>query len=240
MSQFEIEKYMVSCKVTKPLLDSIRKYLIEKKDALQVHKSKPPALDRFRIAITDDLGKETVASTEEMRPSRFLDSTKEVRVSFECTWYEPKTSIEVSLKFDTDRIGSRITVATSGDGARELGHAVYKALSDIIQTNRTGNWKYYPPAHLEGAILGLSACGFLIGLISAFGSKSTASLPLLAFGLLAFIYGVLGKRLHPYNIFDSSRGDRLQKTGEWFERGLFTLILFGSVLTLFRRQLLGF
>jgi hypothetical protein len=239
VAQFVLEKKLPSCKVTKALLESLERYLTAKKEALQSDLKTPPDSERLSISVTDNLGRETVTSAQQLRADRFLDSTTEVDASFEASWYKQHISLEVDLRFRTEGLRSRLTIASRSDAARELGVGVYRSLSDIIETTMTSNWRYHPPEWLE-VLLGMLWI-LPIGIGAALNDRVPhAFLVGITLTAVVLAYITLGKRLHPYTIFDSSRAERLQKFGDWFEYGLLTFLVFGSAFTFFRRELFGF
>lgn len=239
MARFVIEKRVPSVKVTKKLLESIERYLVGKKAALQIDFASPPDSERLTIALTDNLGTETISSTDQLRTDRYLDSTTDIKLTFDCKWYKFKTSLEVDVRFSAKRALSSVTVACESDTARELGVGLYQSLSDITATAKTSNWRYHAPPGQEGAIMGVAISLLVWGAVLV-ADRPIFGMALAVPGGLAFVYLTLGKRLHPYTLFDSSRAERIQKAGDWFGYGLLTFLVFGIAFTLIRRVLLGF
>ena len=239
VAKFDLEKSLPSCKVTKALVESLERYLLEKKDAIQSNLKTPPSREEFSISVTDNLGVESVKSVQQLRADRFLDSTTGVVVSFEASWYEQQTKLSVNSRFDKEPYLSKLTIASESDAARELAVGIHRSLSDIIETAKTSNWRYHPPAVIDGALWPLSAGFIWIGVaLNDFVPHAFLVGVTLAVTLVAYL--TLGKRLHPYTIFDSSRAERLQKFGDWFEYGLLAFLVFGSAFPFFRKMLFGF
>jgi hypothetical protein len=239
MAEFKIEQRVPSVKVTKKLLESLERYLVSKKEAVQADLKLPPENEKFSISVTDNLGTETFSSTNQLRTDRFLDSTTNVRVSFACRWYKAKTSLAVDVRFSTTPYLASLTVLCEADAARELGVGLYQSLSEITATGKTSNWRYHAPLWLEGPLQG-ATIGMGLWAVMLMRDHRIAGMVLATVAGLAFAYFSIGKRFHPYTLFDSSRAERIQRAGDWFEYGLLTFLVFGILLTLLRRSLLGF
>ena len=53
----------------------------------------------------------------------------------------------MSIDFSNNRYGSKITIVSERDTARELAVGTYQSLSEIIERSKTMNW-FFHPSHL--------------------------------------------------------------------------------------------
>ena len=81
MTEFRLERKLPPCRVTKGLLESLEKYILNKRNKIGSDIGKPPETDNFKITIADNLGEESVNSTQLLN-ERFFSSTTEVTINF--------------------------------------------------------------------------------------------------------------------------------------------------------------
>ena len=230
MAEFDLERKLPSCRVTRSLLESLEKYILEKKKTLENEIGSPPSSEYLTFSVTDNLGTESVGSTQQLRTDRFLDSTSDVTVKLRASWYEKNTSLSVSIKFSNDRFRSKVTVVSESDMARELAVGVYQSLSEIIETNKTTNWFFHPSRLLEiflwVVLVSLPTVGARLQYDFGIPHMFLRSV-LLDFVVCIYIF--LGPRICPYTTFDSLRADRLRSFSNLYITALVTFLL-SSVL----------
>ena len=244
MTNFDLERKLPSCHITRGLLESLEKYILEKKKILETEIGSPPSTEDLTFSVTDNLGTESVGSTQQLHSNRFLDSTSGVRIRFRVSWYEKDTSLSVSVHFSEDRYRSSVTVISEGDMARELAVGLYESLSKIIETSKTTNWFFHPPTVVSGLLSGFLFIVLLVLLEVGTKIEYELGIPRRFLGSIfltaaGIIYILVGPKIHPYITFDSPRADRLQSIGSWYKGTLASFLLCGIVLQFVYQMLFG-
>lgn len=245
MTEFRLEKKLPPCKVTKDLLESLEKYILNKKDKIESNIGEPPATDNFKITIADNLGEESVNSTQLLN-ERFFSSTTEVTIEFYASWYK-KDTLWLTINFSNKPYRlSTVTIRSESDTARELAVGMSDSLDKIIQNNKTLNWLFYPPGWLFFIIFLVSVLIFLLGislLAKSVGSEEYVINHVfwrcLLFSATGFAYLYFGPKLHPYAIFDSPMADQLQLIGYLYKTVLLGFPLSAIVFPFLSKKLFG-
>lgn len=241
MAEFDLERKLPSCQVTRSLLESLEKYILEKKKTLENEIGNLQSKENLTFSVTDNLGTESVGSTQQLRADRFLDSTNDVTVNFRTSWYEKNTSLSVSIRFSDDRYRSRVTVVSESDMARELAVGVYQSLSEIIERSKTMNW-FFHPSHLLALFLWIVLVSLpTVGarLEYDFGIPHMFLRSVLL-DVVVCIYIFLGPRIYPYTTFNSLRADRLRSFSNLYIAALVTFLLSGVLFPFIYKIFFGY
>lgn len=234
---FSHEQALPSLKVTKDFLHSLEQYLVKwVVDASIV--SQEEASKLLSIKIEDSLGSETVTSISQVTASRFADSTSRIEVELATPYKPDGTRLRVRLNFSRGRLFSTLAISATMPNARELALGLKDGLLRMLEPQKTGHWIAHPISQVWGALF---AGGVWIGYFLYQASGKEAYFPYLlgSFSLvLIYLFGM--GSLRSYTVFDSRASERADKIWGWFIGGVATFLLFGTLLTLFRRPLLGF
>lgn len=207
MTSFRLEKKIPPCKVTKRLLESLEKYILDKGKEIS-DKVGTPWRRKFEITVTDNLGNESFGSTQKLN-DRFYPLTTEVEIDFDANW--EKDDLHLNISFSNKRYReSTIAIRTKGNSARELAVGIHNSLDKVIQTNNTMNWFFNPPGWLSFTIFMVSILFLWIGLLS-FGRPDYGITYLtersLILGTIGGVYLYFGPKVYPYITFDSPKAE---------------------------------
>ncbi len=237
MTSFSLEKSLPSVKVTKSLILNLQRSLLEKRSKIVSSSQQDFRFDEFSVSIVDDIGQGKVESMEEWHLDRFLDGTK--RVTIHCDSYSQSRKFSATIVFDRERSWSRIQISATCEGACDVVIAAQRAVFEWLEPAKTTNWRYQPTLFFQG--LGAVAFGSTAtGAIRIVEVSPRLTTPLIVLSLALGAYLWLGPRFYPFTTFDSSLADRRGKTADWFEKGLFTFLVFGILFTFLRKSALGF
>lgn len=238
MSNFTLEKQLPSCTVNKDLLRELEIYLLSKAKALAGDEILED--DRcFCVRIHDDLGVESLSSVEKIPGGQFLDSTSQVALELNLRIRRTPFPLEVHVRFNRDRLFSKLSISHSGDDARSVVAGLYDGVFRIVLSAKNGNAFFNPPPALEGALWIATSLPLFIGsTLEKFLPSAFAICAL--FSALMYAYLIAGKRLRPYTEFDTSSTERNSKLMEWFIYGLAGFIVFGTLFSAFRKSVFGF
>jgi len=233
---FSHEQSLPSLKVTKDFLHSLEQYFVKRVvDASIV--SQEEASKLLSIKIEDSLGSETIASISQVTASRFADSTSRIEVELATPYKPDGTRLRVRLNFSRGRLFSTLAISATMPNARELALGLKDGLLRMLEPQKTWHWIAHPTAQVWGALF---AGGVWIGYFLFQASGKEAHFPyLLGSFALVWIYLFGMGSLRSYTVFDSRASERADKIWGWFIGGVATFLLFGTLLTLFRRPLLG-
>ena len=239
MTEFRLERKLPPCRVTKSLLESLEKYILNKRDKIGSDIGKPPETDNFTITIADNLGEESVNSTQLLN-ERFFSSTTEVTIKFYAYWYK-KDTLRLTISFSNKSYKlSSITIVSESDTARELVAGMSNSLDEIIQPNKTSNWFFHPPVWLSSTIFLVSFIILLLGISAEheYGIKHIFWRSVLFSGT-GFAYLYFGPKLHPYTTFDSPKADWLQSISSFYKGALAAFLLSAIVYPFLSKILFG-
>ncbi|QTN21439.1 hypothetical protein HZ992_14730 [Rhizobacter sp. AJA081-3] len=234
---FSHEQALPSLKVNKDLLEALEKYLVKRfSDALQT--SEEEIRKRYSLQIEDSLGTEKLASVEQMSATKFADSTSQVEVELDSPYREDGQRMRVRVRFSKGRLFSTLAVSAAAPNARELVLGVRDGLLRVLEPHKTWNSLAHPSSAGWGIGIGLG--GWMMYGLFAADAKSTYFPFLLAAFTLLWLYLFAFGPLRPYSTFESRASERNEKIWSWLIAGLGTFLLFGTLLTLYRRSVLGF
>ncbi|OFV68617.1 MAG: conserved hypothetical protein, membrane [Candidatus Syntrophoarchaeum caldarius] len=224
MSRFRLSKKLTSYEITLKLLSSIEDYLLTKVPKI-INTNSNDIKKEYSISITDDTGTEEIESIKDYSLSSFPDFTEKIDISL--THYSPKI-LQVDIVF-SDRLFSRIEVNYTGENAREITISIYEGILRILESSKTTNFRYHH-SFIETSLFVSGA--FLSGFaISSFSTGSyAAAVTAIILLLLIILYFVVGKRIHPYTLFESRRADTYKRWCDWFFYSVLGFILFDVVL----------
>jgi hypothetical protein len=234
---FSHEQRLPSLKVTKELVKSLEQYLLKcVVDAALV--SSEEALKLLSVEVEDSNGSETVASIEQVPGSRFADSTSRVEVVLRIAHKTDGSYLRVRLYFSRRPRSSTLAISATMPNARGFSLGLKEGLFRILDPEKTWHWIAHPTPQVWAFL-------FAIALFSAVIANSTIikeaySPYLLGFSLFIWLYTLAMPPLRRYTCFDSRAAERADENWKWFIYGIAGFLLFGTLLTLFRRQLLGF
>ena len=239
MTEFRLEKKLPPCKVTKGLLESLEKYILNKKEKIEEDMGEPPNRSDLTITITDNLGEESINSTQLLN-ERFFPSTTEVAINFYAYWYE-KDSLQISINFSSKSYRkSAITIKSESISARELVIGMYNSLDEIIEPNKTLERFFHPPEWLGFVIFMISLAAIFIGFLAEFiaGIKYAFGRGILL-SATGFGYLYICLKLHPHTTFDSPIADRLKSISRVCNGILLTFLFSFIVFPFIARILFG-
>ncbi len=236
MSEFTLEKRITSCLVTKDLLRQLEVYLVQY--IAKIIDIPPDMLrESLSISISDSLGTETLKSISNYLPSLFPKSITEVRIDLYLV--HPK-HISVSIHFGKDKTSSQISIRYKAKQAREVVMAIDGGLRQIFEPSTNANNIFHPP---EAAMLMIWFLGMLVGPVSMFAfAKGAFSIGVIGTVtvLTLIFYTFVGPVIKPYITFDTQRYAAMKRWSDWIIRGFIGFLIFGTLLTLLRRQIFGF
>ena len=230
MPVFSLNRPLTSCQIDKTVLLELQEYLEHTFDPGD--RASPPA--EFRVSIEDSFGTEYLTSVQELRASGFSDSTKSVQVAI-----RNHSGKGVSVTFANDALLSRITMDTEGPNARETALGLYEGVIRILEPKRTSASLFYPPPFVEGVLVG--SMPLLVGTAVVFMVTGKMVEQVVSFIIILIVFvSFAGKKLNPYAAFANRQNERLQHWWGWFVGGTATFVVFGTLLTIFRKKLFGF
>lgn len=237
MSDYRLEKEVISCEVTKELLTNIEEYLIKKISSI-FGVTEDGVRKNYTIAISDEYGIESINSISEYNLPKFDDSVTEIILHISIQ--EKSKLFRINIKFSKLRTLSKITISYNDNNSKEVVIGLYEGIKKIINTKKTIN-KIFNPSEKANFIL----LGILIGSISLFYTyiaKNNVLLSLIYLGISMpiIIYMTILKKIFPYILFETNQSNKKKKVIEWFVFGLFTFIIFGTLLVALRRKYFGF
>ena len=246
ITEFRLEKKLPPCRVTKDLLESLEEYILDKRDKIGSDIDNPPRTDEFTITIADNLGEESVNSTQQLK-ERFFSSTTEVTIEFYARWYEKGDTLQLTIKFsNTSYRLSTVTIRSKSDTARELAAGMSNSIDEIMQNSKTSNWLFYPPVWISFPIFMVSVLFLLLGILLLVMSIESEEYVInymfwrsVLFSGVGFAYLYFGPKLHPYTIFDSPRADQLQSISRFYKSALVAFLLSAIAFPFLSKALFG-
>jgi hypothetical protein len=241
VNEFELRKPIGSCHVSLQLLQQLEDYLL--REALRHIKGRASPRDevprRLTVSLVDNLGTEELDSIRDYHPSLLPDSTSTITLRI----LDYPVSFHVSITFHREPRSSAIYIKTTGDGAREVALSLFEGIRRLIDPHTTLNYVFHPSPWLELVyfMLGWSP----LYLVFLFWFPLLRDYPPGVYPLLG-LFAVLqisfraAPRLKPFTSFESKVDNLKRKWSDWFVFGLAAFLLFGTVLILLRRKLLGF
>ncbi|NML19069.1 hypothetical protein [Azohydromonas caseinilytica] len=193
----------------------------------------------FSVKIEDNLGVEKLSSIKQMNTSLFADSTSSVDVEFELPYRDDGIKARVRLNFSRKKMYAKLYISAVMPNSREFVLGLRNGLLRLLESQKIWHWIAHPVPQVGGALF-VAAC--ILGYIAinfADKKENFYSLWIFLIALIWFYLFFMGD-LRPYNVFKSRASDRSDKIWGWLIGGAATFLLFGTLLTLFRRPLLGF
>lgn len=240
MSNFELESPLPSCTVTKDMIIQLENYLTEEIPNI-LNIPRETILNSYEISINDKIGMEKFKSINEFPFSKFDNNTSEIELSMS------NLNFYLRIRFAKDRMFSKYKIDLNHDNARESTISISKGIDRIINAQKNNNYLFHPSSVLNLILLLLSGNGFMLFLINLFIPDEKSQLsellssPIFLIILVIFIYySSISKLLHPFITFDSNKHTSLVKCRDWFYKGTVGFVIFGTILVLFRKQIIGF
>ena len=232
ITTFQMEKNLSSYEIGCGLAKRIENYLFEKVSGIagvdidDVKKG-------YSVEITDDLGTEKLESIDGYSSPLFPNYTK--RILFELSMYEVK-NLSVRICFDISKLFSKISVGYTGENAKEIVIAVYQGIIRLIVSNKTRN-KFYHLGAIETIIFTTISLVFVFAIVSFVKLLYTWGIMLSCIFVIYILYLTIGRKIHPYTVFDSARSRNYKKWSDWFLSGILGFIIFDVVLAIILKKL---
>lgn len=234
---FAYEHSLPSLRLTKDFLESLERYIIKRAGDLTV--MNPEEIKAcLRIKIDDRFGSENLNSIARLDSSRFEDSTSRVELELDTPYRSDGIKLRVRLNFSKGRLFSTVSIAATMPNARDVSLSLKDGILRMLDPQRTWHWVCHPIASVWGIIFGVGA----MSMYSLYQSESNGFVKPMALGLsiLLWFYLFYIGTLRTYTVFDSRASERADKIWSWLIGGIGTFLIFGTLLTLLRRQILGF
>lgn len=232
--RFSHESPLQSCRVTKELVNSIENYLTSRLSALTGSEQDRVALKESLIVfITDSFGTERLSSIAEYSQPRFSDDVSRVVVKITQPYATSFQYFEFEVRFDIQKIHSRLRLTYDGDNAREFVVGVEQGIKACIATEGNFNYLFHPPPELDGALWVITPMLPALDIL-AYNYHSALGYLALVFTMCIYAYVFVAKRMRPYTTFDSNASERQNKRWSWFLSGFSTFVVFSSLLAAFR------
>ncbi|MEK6209048.1 MAG: hypothetical protein AABM64_01565 [Pseudomonadota bacterium] len=239
MSSYKAEDPIRACHVDRDLIAALEQWF-----ATQLPRVIPTAVTgdksaTFKLTIEDALGKETLASVNEIGYAGLLDSTSGISLDWRSP-YGAKLGLDIALKFDPSifRV-SRLTIEAQGEQARESVIVVKESVGGIIAKHRTLSGFFHPFIGAEPLAWLLTGMALTATVTAALSNRNIAGVGgLITVGLLW--YAATGTFVKPFVSFDTRAYRTRMAVWRWFSLGLAGFIIFGTALPETRRMLFGF
>lgn len=232
ITTFQMEKGLTSYEIDCGLAKRIENYLFENVSGIagvdidDVKKG-------YSVEITDDLGIEELEGIDGYSSPLFPNYTK--RILFELSRYEIK-NLSVRICFDISKISSKISVSYTGENAKEIVIAIYQGIIRVIDSNKTRN-KFYHLGAIETIIFTTISLVFAFAIVSFLKLLYTWGIMLSCIFVIYILYLTIGRKIHPYTVFDSARSRNYKKWSDWFLAGILGFIIFDVVLAIILKKL---
>ena len=237
MSNFRLEKKLTSYEVSSDFLTDIERYLFEKVPEITKRDSNE-IKEKYSLEITDNLGTERLKSISEYPSSSFQDSTNEITLSLQ-SFGQKQKYLGVRIRFNRDRLFSDIAVEYDGTNAREITISIFEGIKRIMDPYKTNNRFYHPQDYLDLALFTTMMLSLVIT-ISLFEKLIyTQRIMALSITIILILYLSIGKKIHPYTIFDSRKSRNYKKWSNWFLYGILGFIIFDVALAFILKPLYG-
>jgi len=233
MPKFELERSLVSCRITKDTL--VRLENVVRQKAVSVGGlSEEQVRKNYSVVINDKYGTETLSTIGEMSSDRFSNSTIAIRMSLSS--YQPR--LEVQISFGRSRHGSSMRVQAEGRSPREDCLVISDNISRTLEPDHTYCWLLHPTTAL---LISASAVVLVVNVV-LLALKCNYLIPLVlsAAHVLGILFFALGAYLQPYTKFESQWTPTADKIWNWWLVGFATFVVFGTALTALRRHFLKF
>jgi hypothetical protein len=229
MALFSLEQKIPSCNVSKDFIKQIEEYLL--KEVPELVQLPPDSFkDKYYVSLGDKYGTETLTSISEYRPATFADSIEYLTLSTGAA-----TPLEVKIRFTTEPRRSRIEISYQAPQAREVVMGVYEGLRKLLEPHRNMHFFFHPNMIIQPflVILLFASTVFPVGFWKESWSTLCAGV-----ALLIVTYSV-AHWFKPYVAFETRVNRIKAKWADWFVGGLATFIVFGTILTLVRKKIVG-
>jgi hypothetical protein len=233
-TQFSMQVRLPSLHVTKDTLEQLEAYFRRRASELVVDQS---ASSTTSLSIKEADGEEKFDSIAQYFSLKLPDRTEEI--TYNLTVISSRCVLGVRIRFVDSVLYSRALIDVTAPGSREIAVGLSRGILRVLQPYRTQNKLFNPPAEISFWII---AMGFVPALLGAVPGESVGNKRwLLAIGCATVLYFTsVARLLFPSLTFDSAVEERKRTLRSWFIGGLGTFILFGTLLTLYRRDILGF
>lgn len=235
MPNFRLEKKLTSYEVSSDLLTHIECYLF--KDVPEITNMDSNEIkEKYSLEITDYLGTETLKSIKEYSPSLFQDSTDEITLSLRTS---RQKYLSVLIRFNKDKPFSHIIVEYDGTNAREITISIFEGIKMIMDSHKTNNRFYHPPDYLDIALFITLVLSLETTIILFKNLTYTQRITALSIPIILILFMSIGKKIHPYTVFDSRKSRSYKKWSNWFLYGILGFIIFDVALAFILKPLYG-
>jgi len=243
MSEFEYDRKIPSCLITKDLLIILETYL--KVEMCQKFREVLGDEYDFTISIKEKIGTETFGSINEYAPTIFSDGTKAIKINWNNRFKSKRASlVDITIKLNGDYYLSDIEIACSGSTAREIANGIGNAILRLLDSHRTYNYVFnpfkFPIFSIISGVLICSMIGFEGGLLLITKKLNDQAVYLLLAATFVGWFFISGAYFRPNISFDTRRQQLLDRVWRYFSLGIFAFIFFGTLLPLLRKHFVGF
>ena len=237
MPNFRLEKKLTSYEVSSDLLTDIERYLFEKVPEITKRDSNEIKED-YSVEITDNLGTERLKSISEYPSSSFQDSTNEIMLSLK-SFGQKQKYLGVRIRFNRDKLFSHIAVEYDGTNAREITISIFAGIKRIMDPYKTNNRFYHPPGLLDMALFLIMIQSLLTIIFWCENLIYTQRIAALSIIIILILYWGIGKKIHPYTVFDSRKSRNYKKWSNWLFYGILGFIIFDLALAFILKLFYG-
>jgi hypothetical protein len=239
MTTFSCEEDLPSLKVTRDLIGSLERYLVQRV-VDECDLSLDEVKKAFTLRVEDNFGTEHFSSAEQLHTTLFPDSTKRVIVEIEPRWKREGIRLQLRLSFSRGRMLSTLSISATAPNSRELVTGLKDGVLRVLEPQKTWHWICHPGAEVWGGLIGVSMVVlFALWKLDSTHPASGAEFLFLGFLMLWMLILAL-PRFRPYTAFDSRAYERSTKIWNWLFAGFMSFLIFGTLLALFRKSWLGF
>lgn len=216
MPTFSKKEKLHSMDIDKLTLISIENYI--KKDFPQLSGIPSDEILRgYTIVITDKIGEEEFDSIVQYNLERFSDATQSIKI---WVFTHGDNSLIFRINFDIRNDNSVISTELTHNNARQIVTNVHSEIKRLTDNKKNANYLFHLPDIFEGFSIGILFSLFIFAY--AIIASEKWNLPIIygkiviIVAIIGTLYITIGKRIHPYIMFDSQKTDRYKRWHNWF------------------------
>jgi hypothetical protein len=219
--------------VNQDLLVDIETYILSRWKDLQ----REPADPSYYFSITDAVGSEKLTSVNDYKAHLFPDDIKEATLQ---VWGTPA----ITINFDVDSIGSKVSIEMEGPNARELAHGILDGIFGSVRPFETYNYIFdpnnivFPLLFGLGGVIGAGLAGaFIADRLFPGPNNPAIIIGTIGGAILSFTLTVLVVRLHPYTTFHTRLNQRRRTVWNWLIYGVLSSLAAAGIVAVVGRAL---
>jgi hypothetical protein len=231
-STFSHKETLPSCIITVGLLVEIESALKNKVPDV-INLAKESVSGSFYASVIDSFGTHSFTDFSGLTSHDFSDTTSEIRCGISTY---PSRKMEVSLIFSKTRDNTKLSIDLTSHEPRSQITAIVDIIYRLLRPHMTTN-HIFRPSYIVGSVLGVIG---VVALLAVPQMKYPLN-EVFAFIILAeLFYFLVARPLKPYTEFDSRVYRDKKRLTDWFILGVLGFLLFGTLLPLIRKYVLGF